>query len=195
MAKENQDLTLDIQPLTRERWPDLEKLFGKNGAYSGCWCMYWRVTRSEFSRNAGEGNRQAFKALVDAGEIPGVLAYWDGEPAGWCSLAPREQYASLERSNMLKRLDEQPVWSIVCFFVGKPYRNQGLLLPLLKGAVGYAAGRGARIIEAYPVEAGEKRIPPVSSYMGLAETFCQAGFVEVARPSHAHTIMRYEVSL
>ena len=193
MMIESQGLELEIHPLAPERWPDLEKLFGKNGAYSGCWCMYWHVTRSEFNKNAGEGNRLAFKALVDGGEAPGVLAYLDGEPVGWCSLAPREQYASLERSQVLKRLDDQPVWSIVCFFIGKPYRERGLLLPLLRGAVAYAAGQGAQVIEAYPVEAGEKRKPPTSSYMGLAETFRQAGFVEMARPSQAHVIMRYEV--
>jgi GNAT superfamily N-acetyltransferase len=187
------DTSLHIQPLTPQRWADFEKLFGKNGAYGGCWCMYWRIARSEFSRQSGEGNRQALKALVDEGVVPGVLAYLDGEPAGWCSLAPREEFASLERSRTLKRLDDRPVWSIVCFFVGKPYRQQGLMLRLIQGAVAYAAGQGARIVEAYPADPGEKHLPPVSSYMGLVEIFRQAGFVEVKRPSPSHVMMQYEI--
>ena len=109
---------MDFFPLTPQRWDDLAALFGPSGAYGGCWCMFWRETRQEFSlncRNKGEGNREALHALVDSGVVPGILGYRGGVPLVWCSIAPREDFPALERSRNLKRLDDQPVWSIVCF--------------------------------------------------------------------------------
>ena len=86
------------------------------------------------------------------GRPPGILAYPADEPIAWVSLGPREDFSSLERSRVLKRVDELPVWSIVCFFVGKRYRRQGLMVRLLQGAVDYAAENGAQIVEGYPVD-------------------------------------------
>jgi uncharacterized protein YndB with AHSA1/START domain len=108
------DLDLSIHPLTPDRWDDLETLFGPRGAIGGCWCMWWRQTRSEYDRQKGEGNRQAMRAIVASGEIPGLLAYSGGRPVAWCSVAPRTAYPSLDRSRVLQRVDDQPVWSIVC---------------------------------------------------------------------------------
>src|SRR3972149_2224652 len=101
---------LEYHPVTPERWPDLERLFGKHGADSGCWCMWWRLTRAQFAEQAGEKNKLALKGIVDSGEVPGLLAYADGEPVGWCSLEPREAYPSLERSRTLRRGGVQPGW-------------------------------------------------------------------------------------
>jgi hypothetical protein len=64
-----------IEPLTPERWPDFERLFGPNGACAGCWCMWWRLPRKAFDAGAGEGNRTAFRAIVETGPRPGLLAY------------------------------------------------------------------------------------------------------------------------
>lgn len=110
---------VQILPVTAERWPDLERLFGKQGAYGGCWCMWFRQTGAEFTANRGEANRQAMCSIVEAGEIPGLLAYVDGVPAGWVSVGPREAYPLLERSRAAKRVDGEPVWSIVCFYTGR----------------------------------------------------------------------------
>ena len=181
---------LEFHPVTPDRWPDLEKLFGERGASSGCWCMWWRLKRAEFEKQVGEKNRQALKAIVDSGEVPGLLAYADGQPAAWCSVAPRENFSALERSRTLKRVDDEPVWSIVCFFVAKPYRHQGLMAELLKAAVSYARDHGARIVEAYPVEP-ETRLSGSAGYMGLTPVFRKAGFAEVLRRSEKHPIMRY----
>ena len=117
-----------FKPLTKDRWSDFEELFGKRGAYGGCWCMWWRLTRKEFEQGQGEGNRQAMHAIVNSGKIPGILAYHKGKPVGWCSVAPREQFGPLERSRILKRIDDRAVWSIVCFFVAKGLRRQGITM-------------------------------------------------------------------
>jgi GNAT superfamily N-acetyltransferase len=183
----------EIHPLTPKRWPDFEALFGAHGAYGGCWCMWWRSTRREFENRKGEGNRRAMKAIVDSGKIPGLMAYLGTEPVGWCAVAPREEFSSLERSPVLKRLDDQPVWSIVCFYVAKGFRGQGIAEALIGGALDYVRSRGGSIVEAYPTPPRETPLAPVSSFMGLPAMFTRAGFVECARPSRSKWIFRCRV--
>ncbi|MEJ2053574.1 MAG: hypothetical protein P8X42_06605, partial [Calditrichaceae bacterium] len=110
---------LIVKPLVSSNWPDFEELFGPRGAYGGCWCMWWRLSRKEFEAGQGQKNHDAMKHLVDVGKITGLLAYKDDKPCGWCSVAPRNEFSSLERSRVLKRVDDEPVWSLVCFFIEK----------------------------------------------------------------------------
>jgi len=182
---------LEFYPLTVARWADLEKLFGSHGACGGCWCMWWRLKRSEFDLLKGEGNRIAFKQIVNSGEVPGILAYAGGHPIAWCAVAPREAYSALERSRTLKRVDDKPVWSVVCFFVAKSFRGKGVTGKLLKAALEYVRKQGGTIVEAYPVDPKKGRVPDVYAYTGLASTFLKAGFVEVLRRSETRPIMRY----
>jgi GNAT superfamily N-acetyltransferase len=181
---------IEIRPLTAERWPDLETLFGPNGASSGCWCMWFRQTAAEFRECAGEQNRQALKALVEAGAQPGLLAYLGSRPAGWCSVAPREEFGRLNRSRILKAVDAEPVWSVVCFYIDRKARGHGLGAALLRAAVDHAAARGARIVEGYPVDPGDGRVDNASAFMGLVGMFREAGFEEVARRSPGRPVMR-----
>ena len=181
-----------FQPATADRWPDLEALFSEHGVQNGCWCMYWRVPRAECQRNYGEGNKQTLKKIVEAGQVPGILAYKNEKPVGWCSVAPRQDFPVLGRSPILKPVDEQPVWSIVCFFVSKPYRRGGLTRLLIQAAVQYAGKNGARIVEAYPINVDAKYIE-VERYSGLTTTFEKAGFKEVLRRSERRPIVRYEI--
>ena len=180
---------LEYQPLTPQRWGDFEELFGEHGAYSGCWCMYWRITRAQLAANGNEGNRMAMKAIVDAGQVPGILAYHGGRAVGWCSIGPREVYGSLERSPKLKRVDERPVWSVVCFFMEKEYRGRGLMGLLLEAAVDYARKSGASIVEGYPISISGP-LKGCMGYMGIDRTFAAAGFEEVARPDEDRLIVR-----
>jgi GNAT superfamily N-acetyltransferase len=182
---------LTFHPVTPERWDELETLFGPRGAVGGCWCMWFRQKRSEFERLKGELNRQAMKAIVEAGQVPGLLAYAGDLPVAWCSVAPRQEFPSLDRSPVLKRVDDQPVWSVVCFFIARKYRRQKLSLALLQAALDYARQQGARIVEGYPIEPRRDSAPDIYAFTGLASTFLQAGFVEVARRSETRPIMRY----
>jgi GNAT superfamily N-acetyltransferase len=184
---------MEFHPLTPDRWPDFEKLFGPRGAYSGCWCMWWRTTRSQFEKQGNEGNRLAMKNIVDSGEVPGIIAYADGHPVGWCSVAPREHYGSLNRSPVLKRLDDKPVWSIVCFYVAREQRGKNLTLELIRAAVEYVREQGGQIVEAYPTQSKGDRLPPASSFMSVPSVFEEAGFVECARPSQSKLVMRYYI--
>lgn len=185
---------IEILPLVPDRWEEFSDLFGAHGAYGGCWCMWWRTTRKQFELNGNRGNQQAMQDIVNAGTIPGILAYRDGIPIAWCSLAPREDYASLNRSRVLKPIDDKPVWSLVCFFVAKSHRGQGIARQVLNGAVDYAGKQGAKIIEAYPTIPKSGSLPPISSFMGVPSLFTAAGFVEVAHPASARLIMRYTIA-
>jgi GNAT superfamily N-acetyltransferase len=144
----NNDLpTLKFKPVTPKEWPDLVSLFGSRGACGGCWCMSWRLSRADFDAGKGDSNKRSLKQLVDMTRIPGILTYAGNEPIGWCSIAPRQEFIRLEQHRTLKRIDDQPVWSVVCLFVAKPYRNRGVSVALLKAAVTYAQSRGATIVE------------------------------------------------
>ena len=181
---------LRIEPLTEARWDDFERLFGKSGAYGGCWCMWWRVTRREFEHNGNAGNREAMRGLVGAGEVPGLLAYAGDLPVGWCSLAPRQAFGSLNRSRVLKAIDDRPVWSIVCFYVARSHRGTGVIDELIEGAADWARQHGAGLLEAYPTDPRGGRLDTMSAFMGLPDLLARHGFAEVARPSEAKVVMR-----
>jgi len=183
---------LTIHPLTSERWPDLVRLFGERGACGGCWCMWWRLPRARWVGQKGLANQKAFRAVVEAGPPPGLLAYAGDEPVGWCALAPRTDYPRLETSRILKPVDDQPVWSVPCFFVARGCRRRGVNLALLKAAASYARSRGARMLEGYPSDP-KPGYPEVFYYTGLTSAFRKAGFREVARRSPARPIMRREL--
>ncbi|MGH2675450.1 MAG: GNAT family N-acetyltransferase [Actinomycetota bacterium] len=173
--------TVELRPATGRRWDDLVKLFGPNGAYANCWCMWWRMRSSDFDRAAPRSKRDGLRRLVRNGRPPGLLAYVDGEPAGWVSVAPREEFGRLERSPTLKRVDDEPVWSIVCFYVGRGHRGAGLARALVGGAVDHAARNGARFVEAYPVDPDHRSYDAAEAYTGVVPLFETAGFREVAR--------------
>jgi GNAT superfamily N-acetyltransferase len=153
--------------------------------------MWWRIKRKEFEQQQGEGNREAMCSIIQSGQVPGILAYSKNEPIAWCSVAPREDFPVLDRSPILKRVDDQPTWSIVCFYIGKGYRRQGLSTRMIAAAIDYASRQGARIIEGYPIAPKKDKAPDIYAFTGLVSTFEKAGFKEVARRSETRPIMRY----
>jgi GNAT superfamily N-acetyltransferase len=153
--------------------------------------MWWRLNRAQFMQQRGDANRKALKNIVDAGKLIGILAYAEGEPVGWCAVAPRESYPTLERSRTLKRVDDNPVWSVVCFFVSKQWRKKGVTGQLLQAAVDYVKKQGGKIVEGYPVEPKKARIADPFAFTGIASTFRKAGFTEILRRSETRPIMRY----
>ncbi len=181
---------VDIRPLTPALWPDLEKLFSPRGAVGGCWCMWWRKSASEWDRGKGEPNKAEFKGIVKDGAEPGLIAYFDGEAVGWCSLAPRPEFPRLQRSRVLKAVDERPVWSVVCFFIARGHRSRGVARALLRAAADFAAERGAEVLEGYPVEPAKGRMPDAFAFTGVPAMFLSAGFREVERRSPGRPIMR-----
>lgn len=175
--------------MTPERWGDLVRLFGERGAYGGCWCMWWRVSSSEFRAETGAGNREAMRSTVESGRVPGLLAYLDGEPAGWISVGPRADFPRLERSPLTRELEGGEPWSVVCFYVDRRHRLRGVAAALLDAAVRYALEHGAEAVEGYPYDPEAASTRPPEAWTGVPSLFLQAGFREVARPRPGRPVM------
>ena len=192
-------MKIAVAPLTPDRWADLEAIFGARGCSvaRGCWCMAYRLSGSQGPLPAGmtraQSNRAALEALVDAGRPPGLIGYRGKVPVGWVSIGPREEYARLARSPVMKAVDAQPVWSIVCFVVPAEHRGQGVAHALLAGATAFARKRGARLVEAYPVDR-PGRSKDGSMWFGTKSMYDKAGFREVARRKAGRPVVRLELS-
>ena len=183
-------MNFTFSTLSADNWNDFVALFGDKGACGGCWCMYWRLKAADYNRLKGEGNKKALKKVIKK-TSPGIIAYADDKAVGWCAVAPRSEYIRLDTSRVLKPVDDQPVWSISCFFIQKGFRNKGLSKQLLEYAVGFAISKGAKIVEGYPVESKTGKMPDVFAWTGFSRTFIKAGFKEVERRSEGRPIMRY----
>ena len=188
-------MKLTVHPLTPDRWPDLEVLFNAKGCSvaRGCWCMYYRRSGPRGKLPAGttraQASRAELKRLVASGKPPGLIGYRGKVPVGWVSLGPRDDYAKLRRSSVMKPVDERPVWSIVCFVVPSQYRAQGVARALLDGAIAYAKKRGVALLEAYPVDK-PGRSDDDSMWFGAKSMYDAAGFEEVARRKPQRPIVR-----
>ena len=172
---------LVIHPATPDRWDDVCALAGDRGLGGGCWCMWWRLSSSDWAARGAGGRRDDLAQLVAAGSAPGLLAYVDGEPRGWLAVAPRTEYPRLDRSPKLKPVDDEPVWSITCFTVDRRHRGRGVAEALLAAAVAHAADRGATTVEGYPIDTEGGRRPSGDIFTGTLAMFRRAGFDEVAR--------------
>jgi ribosomal protein S18 acetylase RimI-like enzyme len=193
-------MKLTLAPLTPDRWPDLEAIFRAKGCSvaRGCWCMAYRRSGSRGPWPPGvtraQANRAQLKALVDAGHSPGIIGYQGKVPVGWVSIGPREAYAKLKRSPVMKAVDDQPVWSVICFVVPTEHRGQGVARALLTGAVAYAKKQGATLVEAYPVDK-PTRSNDDSMWFGAKSMYDKAGFKEVARRKPHRPIVRIKPAL
>jgi ribosomal protein S18 acetylase RimI-like enzyme len=190
-------MKLTVRPLTPERWSDLEEIFNAKGCSvaRGCWCMFYRrsgETAVPPGTTRANANRIALKQLVETDEPPGLIGYRGKTPVGWVSLGPREDYAKLKRSQVMKAVDDQQVWSIICFVVPGEFRGQGVAHELLRGAIAYAKKRGARLLEAYPVDKSERGRDD-SMWFGSKSMYDAAGFEEVARRKPHRPIVRRRV--
>ncbi|MDA8371112.1 MAG: GNAT family N-acetyltransferase [Nocardiopsaceae bacterium] len=190
---------VSIEPATPDRWEDLERLFGRTGAYGHCWCVYFRRRAKDFTASVscppaerGRSNREELRRLTAGGSIPGLLAYEDAEPCGWVSVAPRQDFIRLARSRSVRPIDpnEPDVWSVVCFWLPPRRRRRGLGLQLLDAAIEYARASGGRILEAYPVDTAGGRAPSAEVYTGTVHMFQKAGFTCSPHPSSGRPIAR-----
>lgn len=184
-----------VKPLTPGRWPDLEAVFQAKGCSVArwCWCMFYRRSGRPAppprGTTAGEVNRKDLKALVDKGEFTGLIAYRGKQPVGWVSLGPREAYRKLVRSRIMKAVDDQPVWSVICFVVPAEFRGQGVARALLQAAIAYAGKKGAKLLEAYPLDR-KSRSSDDAMWFGAKSMYDAAGFEEVARRKPHRPVVR-----
>lgn len=186
---------LKVVPLTPERWPDLEDLFGPKGPCYGCWCNHFRMPQKQRMPLLGEGARLLFEERVRKGPPPGVLAFEGDMPVGWLQVGPR---AHIPEWNNPRRastpLPDAPAedernWAASCFFVRKGFRGKGVTADLLDGAISFARDSGAQLLEAAPMDHEFKRSSE-GLYVGAERVFLRAGFSEVARQKEGRPLMR-----
>ncbi len=186
--------SLKFEPVSKHNWNKFVELFGAKGACGNCWCMYYRLNKTDFSAGkTGDGNKNAMKKLVWSNQPVGLLGFYEDKPIAWCAFAPREDFPKLEKSRVHKRIDDSRVWSIPCTFVNKKFRRRGVSVALLKGVINYARSQGIKTIEAYPTIPTQPRLPDAFAWIGLYSSFEKAGFTIVDQTSKSRPMVRYDI--
>lgn len=174
-------MTLEIRPLTGETWDALAALFREGGDPRWCWCQHWRLRSRDMTAAKVPELRGRLRAQAESDQPPGLVAFDGDRAVGWVSLGPRTDFERIVRSRVIPKIDDRPVWSIVCFAVSETARGQGVARALLEGAIEHARARGARALEAYPVKLdGPEPIHPDAAFTGTLPMFERAGFRVVA---------------
>jgi hypothetical protein len=188
------DERLSIEPLTLASWKKFETLFGREqGGNGGCWCMWWRLNRKEWQGLSKDRRRRTFKKIV-AEKLPtGVILQDQGEPVGWCAVAPHALLPTFYRSRISYPIDSRPAWCISCFFVRAGHRRKGHMHNLVKGAIWFAKKNGAVALDAFPQEM-EKRASYVDTFVGVSSVFEKCGFKKIASRGQFRSAMRIELN-
>ncbi|WP_348811397.1 GNAT family N-acetyltransferase [Flavobacterium maritimum] len=186
---------LKFEPLTKNNWNKFVELFGEKGACGNCWCMSFRLNKTDFDEGkVHDGNKNAMKNLVWNNQPTGLLGFFEDIPIAWCAFAPREDFLKLGKSRVHKRIDNKTVWSVPCTFIAKDFRRQGVSVALLKALIRYAEETGIKIIEAYPTIPTQERLPDAFAWIGLYKSFERAGFEIVDRTSKSRPMVRYYIT-
>jgi len=175
-------MNIKVNQLTMDLWPAFESLFGNHGACNGCWCMYWRIG-ADYHKRSRDLNKQAFHKIVNNGGVPGLLAFQDEIPIGWCQLTPKSSLNWLLKDNSIKSKDDENIWCISCFYIKPSYRKKGVTSALIEAAIKFARKANASLLEAYPRDSN-------NSFTGYLSTFFKAGFIEVGQCKHGRTLVR-----
>ncbi len=180
----SEDQGWETWPVTPDRFDDFADVVNPNRRASHCWCLSHRLRATEIEQlgGGGDGGRErAARALCGREHPPGVIAYRDGVPVGWCNIGPRADIPRLVHSTKIHPLDDRPVWSVLCVVVRGGHRRQGVAGQVIEGAVAYAASCGAPAVEAHPVDPGGRRMDTTMAFVGTREMFARAGFEVVGQ--------------
>jgi len=178
-------MNLEFHPVTKERWPDFEKLFEGKSSPHNCWCTAWRNVEKKGNKPDKKEKKISIKTSISKNIPIGIMAYSNKEPIAWCSIAPRETYRALGGDETINN-----VWSLVCFFIKRSFRNNGITELLLTEAINYAKNNGAEYVEAYPVEPDS----PSYRFMGFIHTFEKANFKFIKMAGTRRNVMLFELN-
>ncbi|MBN9248960.1 MAG: GNAT family N-acetyltransferase [Mesorhizobium sp.] len=188
-------MSTTIVPVTPERWPDFEDLFGKQGACYGCWCTHFRLPPAARRENDRERNKDHIRTRIEAGPPPGLLAFEDGKAVGWMQIGPRADVpewnnagrgsAPMEESDA----SDPEVWAISCFFLRSKARGKGLTHQLVQGGVEFARDNGARFLEACPMDLSRDS-RSIGLFVGSTRVFEKVGFQRMVERKAGRPLVR-----
>ena len=195
---------IQVVPANEARWEDLQTVFGERGTARYCQCQRYKLApREAFKSYPAEERARRLREQTNpdtpgAHSTTGLIAYVDGEPAGWCAVQPRTAYPSLLRvyrtpwEGRSEDKTDDSVWAVTCVFVRAGFRKRGVAYALAKAAVEHARSRGARALEAYPMRSEIGEVTWDEIHVGAQSIFVGAGMAEVSRPGIRRAVMRVD---
>ncbi|WP_309103777.1 GNAT family N-acetyltransferase [Microbacterium sp.] len=193
-------VTITTEVATTDRWDDLQHALTGGGDGASCQCIWPVLRNKDWNETTLPQRTEMLRAEIDEGPPPGIIAYVDGDAAGWIRIGPRARQARIANTRMIaaataEPLDDESVWAVTCFVVRREYRGKGLNGELLRAAVDYARSSGARLIEGYPVDTDGAKMPSNDLYHGTARTFLSAGFERSAELKPGRTLVTMHLSV
>ena len=192
--------TITIEPATSDRFDDAQHALTGGGDGRSCQCQWWTLTNAEWRGTSQDERQRLLEHEVAAGPPPALIAYVDGEAAGWVRIGPRTGQIRISRTRLVNEntrepLEDSSVGAVTCFVVRREHRGKGLTARLLEAAIAFARDSGARLVEAYPVDGAAWAGGSSNElYYGMLSTFEAAGFVEVARPKPDRAIVALDIA-
>src|SRR5687768_196502 len=151
-----------VVPANEASWEDLQAVFGTRGYASRCQCQRYKIGNADWTPVPVEERAFQLRVQTDCGNpgsdrTSGLVAYLDGEPAGWCAVEPRPAYTGLLRNNRVPWVGrtedkgDEGIWAVTCLFTRAGFRKRGISRALARAAADFARERGARAVEGYPI--------------------------------------------
>lgn len=198
------EAAIRVVPANQASGEDLRAIFGERGEAARCQCQFFKIRHSEWRSVPVDERAQRLREQTrcdqpGARTTSGLVAYLDGEPAGWCAVEPRTGYARLLRTRVAWTGREEDktddgVWAVTCFVTRTGFRRRGVSRALARATVDFARERGARAVEGYPMitQPGQE-FSWGELYVGSLGIFAAAGFTEVSRPTRRRAVMRIDL--
>lgn len=158
----------DVAAVLRPRSGDADRV---------CWCLTYRLSPADLA--AAPSRPEAMASLCSRDPGPGLVAYSDGEPVGWVGVGPRSEFHRLTHSRTIQRIDDLPVWSVICLVVTAGNRGKGIAAAMLDAAVEFAREHGAPAVEGYPIDSAGGRVSGAFAFPGSTDLFERAGFEKI----------------
>ncbi|WGM18828.1 GNAT family N-acetyltransferase [Paenarthrobacter sp. OM7] len=193
MEQHEDALRLETAPAS---WAAVEELFGTKGEPSRCWCRWFVLAGKDWDTTSPDDRKEMLKSAFSNEPAPGVMAFRNGDPVGWCAVEPRATYRRLKRSPVLRAVpsattDDTALWAISCFVVAPRHRRTGVSAALLAAAVSHAFTHGAEVVEGYPVDTGLRtKATSAELYHGTLSLFLAAGFGPVSESVPGRPVVR-----
>lgn len=190
-------------PASEAAWDEIDAVFGTADYASRCRCQRLKVNGwiwrdSTLEQRLAMQLEQTGCGDPSAERTSGLLAFVDGEPAGWVAVEPRIEFPNLRRTVIPWKgrdevRDDPGVWAVTCLIVRKGFRGRGLTYLMAEATIEHARRHGATALEAYPMITDPgKEVTWGELNVGARQVFEDAGFHQVSHPTKRRVVMRVD---